>query len=231
MDYTERVYDSSNSASLSMVKVFAWMFLGLLVTGVVAFFLPVVLVQTNSAGLYTGLLIGSSILCLVLCFAIQLTSLGSKSGKTSAVLFMIYAAAMGTMLSSVVLSFASDLQVISYAFLTTAGCFGVMALYGLISKRNLSSLGMIGIMLLLGSLILTVINLIARVEGIYWIVSYVTLGAMLLITAFDLNRMKHAANAGKFNTGIAVYFAFNLYIDFIYIFIRVLAIVASSRNN
>ena len=69
---------------------------------------------------------------------------------------------------------------------------------------------------------------------IYWVISYGMFAAMLLITIFDINRVKRIADSGEQSNKTAVLCAFNLYVDFIYIFIRILSIVVRiygrSRN-
>ena len=114
-----------------------------------------------------------------------------------------------------------------------------MFLIGWFTKRDLSILGMIGFGMIIGLLFIGLFNVIWMLffpgfEMIYWVVSYGMFAAMLLITIFDINRVKRIADSGEQSNKTAILCAFNLYVDFIYIFIRILSIVvriyARSRN-
>ena len=71
----------------------------------------------------------------------------------------------------------------------------------------------------------------ATFEAIYWVISYGMFAAMLLITIFDINRVKKASDAGEQSNNTAILCAFSLYVDFIYIFIRILMIVIRLYGN
>lgn len=85
--------------------------------------------------------------------------------------------------------------------------------------------------MIIGIFFIAIFNIIwmllfpATFEFIYWIISYGMFAAMLLITIFDINRVKRIADSGEQSSRTAVLCAFNLYVDFIYIFIRILSIV------
>ena len=67
-------------------------------------------------------------------------------------------------------------------------------------------------------------------EGIYYLISYIGLAAMLALTAYDINRAKQLSDAGLMTQGLAIYMALQLYTDFIYIFMRLVVIMSRNRR-
>ena len=155
-----------------------------------------------------------------------------RQGKTVGVAFFAYSIVMGVLLSVLCLL---DIWTIVIAFGTTCLTFAVMALIAWTSKRDLSGLGVFGFGLLMGALIISLFNLIlffiVGFQPLYWLVSYLFFFAILVLTVFDLNRVKKIAQSGNGTTNLAIWCALNLYVDFIYIFIRIVSIVASIRNK
>ena len=136
---------------------------------------------------------------------------------------------MGIMISSI---FAVvNTWLILIAFGVSASMFGVLALYGYITKKDLSTLGSIAFMFLWGGLILSLINWLIGSEAIGWISSFVTFGAILLFVSFDMAQVKKIAEAGAGSKNICLYCALQLYVDFMYIFMQVLRILIVIYNN
>ena len=107
-----------------------------------------------------------------------------------------------------------------------------MALFGAITKNSLNGLLPIVFTAVIGASIISLVNLLIGSEAIYWIAEFVMFGAMLLITAIDMNNIKKIAMTTEgSSTNVALFCAFNLYVDFIYIFIRVLYYVALFTSN
>lgn len=221
-------YEVENSKTYSIVSVFGYMFLGLLVTAGVSFGLYYLLLQgIVGPGLYYPMMIVSSIALIILVIYSQFVLLRGKT-KGGLVTYLLYALMMGVLLSSVFILY--DIASIGYAFICTAGSFGAMALYGLITKRQTASLGMFGVGLLFGILTLTLVNIFLNSEAIYWVITYAGLVAMLAITAWDVNRAKIFSDNGMLTGNIAIYMALQLYTDFIYIFVRLLAIIGRNKR-
>ena len=135
---------------------------------------------------------------------------------------------MGILLSSLMLSYS--IQFLGFVFLCTAGSFGAMSLYGLLTKTNTISLGIFGVGALFGILTLSLVNLFLQSEPIYYLISYIGLAAMLALTAYDVNRAKNMANSGLMYEGMAIYMALQLYTDFIYIFLRLVVLLGRNRK-
>ena len=227
--YNYNNYVDENKATYPLTKVFGYMFLGLGLTAAIAFGLFFLLASANiSPEVYIGMLAISSIGIIVMSIVTQLV-LVRGNAKGGLISYIIYTVLMGVMLSSLFIGF--DMSIIGYAFLCAAGSFGAMALYGIITKRETSSLGMIGVGLLFGVLTLTLVNFLLRSEPLYWIITYVGLIAMLMITAWDVNRAKRLSENGMLNQASAIFFALQIYTDFVYIFIRIVEIIARAKRN
>lgn len=223
----ENYYYSEQTKTASLTKVFGYMFLGLLVTALSAIGLFYLFVTgTISIASYGGITIVSSIALIILIFVAQFYCLKNKSGGL--IVYLLYALCMGVLLSSLMLSYS--ITFLGYMFMCAAGSFGIMALYGLITKRSTISLGMFGVGALFGILTLSLVNIFLQSQGIYYVISYIGLAAMLAITAYDIQRAKQLANSGYMNEELAIYMALQLYTDFIYIFIRLVSILGRNRR-
>lgn len=220
-------YTSEQTRTNSIVKVFGYMFLGLLVTALSAIGIYYLLISgTVSFNSYGIITIISSISLIILIFVTQFYCLKNKSGGLF--VYSLYALCMGILMSSLMLTYS--IRFLGYVFLCAAGSFGAMALYGMITKRSTISLGMFGVGALFGILALSLVNIFLQSEGIYYLLSYIGLAAMLAITAYDIQRAKQLANSGNMTEGVAIYMALQLYTDFIYIFIRLIVIMGRNRK-
>lgn len=223
----ENYYSYEASKSFSLTKVFGYMFLGLLISalsaiGVYYLFINEV-ITINS---YLSVTLISAIALIILIFVTQFYCLKNKKGGL--LVYSLYALSMGILLSSLMLSYS--IQFLGFVFLCTAGSFGAMALYGLLTKTNTISLRIFGVGALFGILTLSLVNIFLQSEPIYYLISYIGLAAMLALTAYDVNRAKNMANSGLMYEGIAIYMALQLYTDFIYIFLRLVVLLGRNRK-
>lgn len=216
----------TNAGVLSFAKVFLYMFIGLAITTAVAFITgyAIVLAINNGASselianVYLGLLIASGISIFILMLVIQFVFLRGK--HSILVPAILYAVLMGILLSSFTLFI--DWRILGLAFGITAGIFLIMTLIATLTKGNLSPLLMVGIGLLIGSGILALVNWLIQSSLIMWIVSFAVFAAMMFITMFDIWNIKKITEKGAMSNNLALYCAFTLYVDFIYIMIRIL---------
>lgn len=216
-----------DSTKSSIVKVFLYMFLGLLVTAGVSIGTYFLLVsRAMSADAYLTLTMVSAICSIILIFVAQFLVL--RRGKGGQITYWLYTVCMGVLLSSFMLVY--ELSSLGYIFLATASVFAIMAIYGLVTKKSTMGLGMFAVGALWGALILSLINIFMHNAAIYYIISYVGLAAMLAITAFDVNQTKKLAQDGNLNGGLAIYMALQLYTDFVYIFIRLVMLFAREKR-
>lgn len=225
-------FEKEQINAVPMFKIYGYMALALLITGAIAFGLPYLLVAIGAAGAYMPIIVVSAIVMLPMMLVIQFKAFNPNS-KAVPICFFIYAVAMGCLLSSTFLAF--EITDVALSFLVAGGTFGLMALFGGLTKKNLNGLLPLVFTAIIGSLILSLFNLFAfgaARETIYWVTEFVMFGAILLITAIDMNNIKRLALArGADNRNICLFCAFNLYVDFIYIFIRVLYFIGIARSN
>ncbi|MDY0345823.1 MAG: Bax inhibitor-1 family protein [Bacilli bacterium] len=206
--------------------VFGYAALGFLVTAAIAVltgYLFTSVIPIDVAGdTYLALIIGASILQLVLIFWIVFGVF--RRGGNMIIPFALYTIAMGILLSTLTLTM--DWYLIGMTFGLTCLVFGMMAAVGYFSKVNLSGLLIVGMGLLIGSIFLSLINWFIGSDSLTWIVTFASFGAIMLITAFDVWRIKKISESGAVTKNIALYCAFSIYIDFIYMFMRIAFILS-----
>ena len=152
--------------------------------------------------------------------------------STATILFAIYSALNGAMLSSIFLLYTT--AVISKVFFITAATFGVTAFYGYTTKKDLSSLGNILFMALIGLIIATVVNMFMKSTMFDLILSYIGVAIFVGLTAWDSQKIKQMLvvqrNAGEGAQKIALLGALSLYLDFINLFLYLLRIFGRSDD-
>lgn len=185
-----------------------------------------------AANVYLGIMAGAGIAQLVLTIIISFFTL--RRGKNMLIPAILYCICMGVLISS--FGLLMPWYYIAGAFGITFLAFTGMAIIGLTSKRNLSGLGFIGYGLLFSILIFSLFSLIFFLlapQLFSWMnigISLLIIVAMLLITAFDVWNIKKIIAKGQMSNNLALYCAFQLYVDFILIFIRILSLLANTRN-
>lgn len=227
---------STRSAERSLLsKSFTYMMLLLLITVAVSVGLSCFLqyaVGDVAQKTYVIMLSTSAILQIILTFWIMFGSL--RQSKTAVIPMVLYAICMGVLISS--FGFVLDWWTIASAFGIAALSFGAMALIGTNSK-NASGMGMVGFGLLISVLIGSLFNFILfmLVPQVWTTVNIVTsilvIIAIMLITAYDVYNIKRISQAGMNSSNLALYLAFNLYLDFIVILVRLLQLLAILGAN
>ncbi len=209
----------SQSTSFSLAKVFGWLFLALGITAASAYgFFALISTGLISPEAYLIVMVVAIVAMFIETIVIQFRVI--RSNKSLVVPYIIYALSMGLLMSSIVLVVNSIYVITSFGI--TAMLFGVMALYGYLTKRDLSRMASMSFTVLLGAIIVSVINIITRSSTIDWIISFVTFGVIMLFVSVDMWRIRRIADSGMGSQNLCLYCAFQLYIDFIYIFMRVL---------
>lgn len=220
----------SKTTVAQLVKnVYMWMTLALGVTGVVS------LAVANSEQLMRMVLGNSAIFWVLLIAEIGLVFYISArimkiSFATATTLFMLYSVLNGLTLS--VLFAVYTKASIASAFFVTAGTFGAMSLYGYVTKRDLSSLGNILFMALIGLIIATVVNLFFFSETMYWIITYAGVLIFVGLTIYDtqkIKRMLYGMEINETSQKLALLGALTLYLDFINLFLYILRILGDRR--
>ena len=223
---------TTTSGSKFIGATFLYMTIALLLTfGVVAALgsvLRFAIIKEDAFQLETFLYFFIPALVLYLPVMIWVHIAACRNGRTVGAAFVTYSLVMGVLLSPIALY---DFWVLLISFGTTCLAFAVMALIAWTSKRNMSTLAVIGSGLLIGGFILALVNLLlsffwSGFSYIYPLISVIFFVAIILLTVFDLKRVQQIAQSGMGTKNLALLCALNLYVDFIYIFIRILRIVA-----
>lgn len=221
-------YENSNSSTNTMTKVFGWLFYAILLTSLTAFGLPYLLVMTGATEAYSTILMVGLIAVFLLSFIGNIVIMKTRSKTTAITVYSLFAISMGIWISPLVIVY--ELGTIIYSLFITSAIFGIMAVYGAITKRDLSSFGTFLFMLLLGCFILSLFNIFFASSQLNWFLSYIILAIYIGFIAFDIQRVKRLAQSGNLNLNISLLMALNLYIDFVYVFIRVVSLVANNKK-
>jgi len=213
----------SNYMSQVMRKVYVKMFLGLLVTALVSMFLmtrPDILMGLGN--MLIVLIIAELALVFILSLAINKLSTPVATG-----LFYLYAVLNGVTLSPIFFIYTGSS--IALTFFVTAGTFLAMTIYGYTTKRDLTKLGSILLMALIGLIVCSVVNIFWANSTMDWIISFAGVVIFVGLTAWDTQKIKEMAletdevNAGK----LATLGALSLYLDFINLFLYLLRFLGS----
>ena len=207
-------------------SVYAWMFGGLLLTAAAAWFVvesPAMQQLIFGTPLRWVLLIAE--LGLVFYLSLRITKMSST---TAATVFLLFSVLNGLTLSSIF--FVYTAANISQAFLTAAGMFGAMSVYGMVTKRDLTSWGSFFFMGLIGIIICSVINFWLKSPGLAWAVSFLGVFIFLGLTAYDTQKLKAYATVPELRGNLAVYGALALYLDFINLFLMLLRLFGGNRR-
>ena len=236
----ERLYDmireKENVASVAfpalMRKVYVWMTLALAITGFTAYGVatsPAIMQALLGNKLaFWGIIIAELALVVVVSSRLHRMSLA-----TGTLLFVLYSVLNGVTMSVIFLAYT--LSSIASVFFITAGTFGVMALIGSFTKADLSSLGRILTMALVGMIIATLVNVFFVKSGSFdLILSYVGVLLFTGLTVYDSQKIKQmllqADNVSDEAQKLALFGALSLYLDFINLFLYLLRIFGNNSN-
>ena len=208
-------------------QVYLWMTAGLLVTSAVAAY-------TASAPFVLSLIYGNPFTIWILFIAQIGLVIGLSAAidrlapSTAAALFVGYAALNGLTVSAIFIVYTYTS--ISQAFLATAATFGAMSLYGATTKRDLSTVGNLLVMALVGFFIGSVINLFWANSAFYWVLTYFGIAVFIGLTAWNTQQIKRMSQQAQDDTSarrLAIIGALKLYLDFINLFVLLLRIFGS----
>lgn len=218
--------------SAFMAGVYRWMMLGLLLTAGTAWFTatnPAMLqIVFGTPFVFFGLIIAELGLVLAISAAIHRLSAATASG-----LFLLYSALNGVTLSSVLLAYtgASVVQ----AFVVTAGMFGAMSVYGLVTKKDLTSWGSFLFMGLIGIVIASLVNMFLQSSAMSFVLSGLGVIVFTGLTAYDTQKLKEMGDSAPMNDALAIrrgtiLGALTLYLDFINLFLMLLRLFGGRRE-
>ena len=146
--------------------------------------------------------------------------------STATLMFVAYAALNGITFSS--LFYVYTMGSLASTFFITAGTFGAMSLVGFFTKTDLSSMGKILLMALIGLIIASVVNIFVASSGLEMLMTYLGVLIFVGLTAYDTQKIKQmflmAPDASESTQKYAVLGALTLYLDFINLFLYLLKI-------
>ncbi len=210
-------------------KVYGWMALALAITGFVA-------LRTADSGLIDVIagnqLIFFGIIIAELGLVVWLSSAIDGMNASKAIgLFLLYSALNGLTFSILFLIYTAGS--IASTFFITAGTFGIMSAYGYFTKTDLTSIGNIAFMGLIGIIIASVVNIFWHNETLYWGITYIGVLVFVGLTAYDTQKIKKMSlevdvNSEEGSKG-AIMGALALYLDFINLFIMLLRIFGNRK--
>lgn len=227
---TQRPVTPAAYASL-MRNVYLWMALALTMTGVSAFYVAssesILEMIFASPAVFYGLVIGEVALVWFLSARIE-----KLSFATAGILFAVYSILNGVTLSGILLVYTAES--ITSTFFISAGMFAAMALVGTFIKRDLSMMGRILYMVLIGLVIATIVNIFLGSSMISLVCSYIGVVLFTGLTAYDAQHikqmlLKHGDVEDDTTMKIALMGSLDLYLDFINLFIYLLRIFGDRR--
>lgn len=214
-----------------MAQVYGWMTCGLLLTSIVAFYAAnsekiTELLYTNRAAL-----IGLVIVQLGLVFVLS-GMINKLSGAAATAIFMLYSALTGLTVSSIFLVYTG--ASIGSTFVIAAGMFGAMSLYGYTTKRDLSGIGSMMFMGLIGIILASLVNIWLKSPALTWVITYAGVIIFVGLTAYDTQKLKamgeqlNPEDKDNFRK-YSILGALTLYLDFINLFLMLLRIFGNRR--
>jgi len=208
---------------------YAWMATGLALTGAVAF-----MVSQSRSALQTIFQPGTVMILFLVELAlvwIISASIQKLSATTATVLFLLYSAINGLTLSFIFIAY--KMPSIAGTFVVTAGMFGAISVYGFVTKRDLSSLGSMLFMALIGLILASIVNIFFANETLYWVITYAGVIIFVGLTAYDTQKLRMYAiqtqHDPAMSARLAIYGALVLYLDFINLFIYLLRILGKRK--
>lgn len=230
-NYTTTSAASSSHVATLFKSLYMQMAAALTITGLTAYFL------SGSEAFWNMLTANPSMLWIIFFMQIGLVLWLSArvmhmSITSATLLFIAYSILTGVTLSSIFLIY--DLGTIATSFFVTAGTFLTMSIIGYTTRMDLSKLGNILYMLLIGLVIATIVNIFVASSTLYWITTYAGVVIFTGLIAWDTQKLRtlfieHGA-ADEMGNKLALLGALTLYLDFINIFLYLLRIFGNSRD-
>ena len=213
-----------------VTRVFGWMFLGLTLTAAIAIFFSsqqdMLRYFSDNPVVYFGAF-GVQIL-LVLALSAGINRMPSQLAVFAFALF----AGLNGFTISVIIEVYTDAS-IAGAFGVSAGMFAAMAVFGYVTKRDLTKFGSLMFMALIGFLLASIVNIFVASSTLYWVLTYAGVVIFLGLTAWDMQRIKAMAASGisgEDGRKGAILGALSLYLNFINLFLLMLRIMGSARG-
>ena len=220
-----------DAASIFLAKVFNWMAVGLGITGLVAYLTAATGLAVKIINSPLFIIIALGTLGLVFYLSARIDKI---QASTASALFLAYSVLNGLFFSTIFLRYTGTS--IASTFVITASMFGAMAVYGLVTKRDLSGWGSFLFMGLVGLIIAMIVNIFLKSPGVYWVISMIGVLIFTGLTAYDVQKIKRMGEEGIMAQGSeaitkgSIMGALALYLDFINLFLMLLRLFGGSRD-
>jgi hypothetical protein len=169
---------------------------------------------------------------MVLSFAINKMSSGVATG-----LFIGYSALTGLTFSTLFMRYTAES--IASVFFITAGTFAIVSVFGFVTKADLTKVGNLALMALIGIILASLVNIFLQSSALYWIVTYLSVAVFIGLIAYQTQQIKRMAygfaGAGQgdevmeMQSKASVMGALSLYLSFINLFLSLLRIFGGRR--
>ena len=211
-------------------KVYSWMSFALIITGLVAMW--VVSNETLMMSIFSNSLIfWGLIIAEFACVAYLVGAIEKMSAQLATSIFIGYSALNGLTFSIIFVIYTMDS--IASTFFITAGTFAIMSIYGYYTKKDLTSIGNLAFMGLIGIIIASVVNWFMASAMLYTIITYIGVLVFVALIAYDTQKIKNMNIIGNEGTEEdkkeAIMGALILYLDFINLFLFLLRIFGSRK--
>ena len=226
-----RNYTAKAAQETLLRSVYLWMTLALIITGFVAMYVAksytLVNMMIQNSMMFWGVLIAEVALVWYLSARIY-----KMSFTTATILFIVYSILNGVTLSILLLVYTANS--IATTFFVTAGTFGTMAIFGYITKKDLTRIGSLCIMGVIGIIIASLVNLFLQNSMMDMVISYIGVLLFVGLTAYDSQKIKRLLSGDDIEVNevtqkIALMGAMTLYLDFINLFIYLLRILGDRK--
>lgn len=229
VSFANDVYeDKSIALNKAIYQSFGFMFAALLITAFAAFTTrPENAIRILAGGKYIVLLLAELAVVFISNIAIK-----KNNVVLAGIMYTIYSYLTGYICSVLFVLYSATS--IGYTFIACAATFGVMAVIGLTTKRELNTLGSYCIMGLVGIIIASAVNIIfIHSWGFDFIVTIVAILVFVGLTAYDVRKTKEYVMYANENelVGVSMFCGFQLYLDFINLFLRLLRILGGSKGS
>ena len=225
------VSTSVSSTAIFMRHVYQWMTVGLLLTAFCAWFVA-------SSPALTQMIFGSTLVLIMLFASVIILPMviqgmiARLSASAATALFVLYSSLMGVFLSSVLLVYTG--ASVTTAFVSSAGMFFAMSVYGTVTKRDLTSLGSFLTMGLIGLLIAMVVNIFLQNSMMEMVISAIGVLIFTGLTAYDTQKIRAMGASAPLDDATAIrrgalLGALSLYLDFINLFLMLLRLFGDRR--
>ncbi|MFM7023030.1 MAG: Bax inhibitor-1 family protein [Flavobacteriales bacterium] len=225
------VEEKAQEQATFISKVYAWMSAALLVTGITA--MLTAMNKELMLGIYSNIMVFYVLIFAQIGLVWYLSArIQSMSSQTATYLFFAYSVLNGLTLASIFIVY--EMGTIATTFFITAGTFTAMSAYGYYTKKDLTSVGKIAMMALIGIIIASVVNIFMEAEMLEAIINYAGVLIFVALTAYDTQKIKEmsAGEAGSESfKKLSIMGALTLYLDFINLFLFLLRIVGGRSDD